>query len=126
MVEKEILKQVEDDFKFILNDPAIFALILFGSHAVGAQTPRSDIDICIVAPNQDLYEIYRTITHQMEGDQEKYDIRFFEELPLHVQAEIIKDGHIIYCREKSSLHEYFFPFIKRWEDQQVKLKLLSL
>jgi len=47
MVERDALKR---DLSFLLNRQDVLALMLFGSQARGAQTPRSDVDICVVAP----------------------------------------------------------------------------
>ncbi|NHI95002.1 MAG: nucleotidyltransferase domain-containing protein [Candidatus Lokiarchaeota archaeon] len=121
-----MIKQIEEDFSFIKDHPDIIALILFGSHVSNQNNIRSDIDICLVVPNKNLYEIYKYVMQNLKSNQDKYDIRFFEELPLYIQGEIIEDGKIIFCKDEPSLFEYFYNFIKLWEDQKLKLRILSL
>ena len=125
MVEGEIIKKIENDFAFIKNHPEIIALILFGSYASGQETSRSDIDICLVVPNKNLYEIHKFISKNLNIEREKYDIRFFEELPLYIKADIIENGVIIFTEDRPSLFEYFYHYIKLWEDQKYKLRILS-
>lgn len=45
---KALVKQAKDDFS-IFKDRCM-GILLYGSYAKGKQTPRSDIDICIVKP----------------------------------------------------------------------------
>ena len=125
MASKEIIKKIKKDFAFIKNNPDIIAVILFGSHASEEVTSRSDIDICLVVPNKNLYEIYKFISKNLNIDQEKYNVRFFEELPLYIKAEIIEKGVIIFTEDKPSLFEYFYNFTKLWDDQKYKLQMLK-
>ena len=41
-------KKIEEDFKFLEEDEAVLAVLLFGSQVTGETHERSDIDICIV------------------------------------------------------------------------------
>jgi predicted nucleotidyltransferase len=49
MVEIESIKK---DFSFLFSRDEILAIQLYGSAARGDETPRSDIDICIVLPSR--------------------------------------------------------------------------
>jgi predicted nucleotidyltransferase len=63
MVEIATLK---NDLSFLFKRDDLLAILLYGSAAAGDETPRSDIDICIVAPAcKDrpglLKEVYRNL-----------------------------------------------------------------
>lgn len=124
MVREEIIKIIKEDFHFIEINEDIMALLLYGSQITKYATLKSDIDICIVTPNQDLHYMYKFVMHNLKNNVEKYDIRFFEELPLHLQGEIIENGVVIICKDEPALFEYFFKYRKLWNDQKYKLKYL--
>ncbi len=123
MVNDSIIQQIASDFRFALMNPNIFGVILYGSHANENSTPHSDIDICIVAPNQDLLQVYNFIMEHLSFSL-PYDIRFFEELPLYIQGEIIETGKVILTPNQLNLFEYFVPFRRKWADQLFRLKNL--
>jgi predicted nucleotidyltransferase len=125
MVTEAMIHQIKEDFNFLREVPEILGLLLYGSQVTGEITQRSDIDICIVAPNQDLYQMFKYITANLRNHIDVYDIRFFEELPLYIQGDIIENGLVIICQDEPTLYEYFFPFRKRWADQKFRLELLA-
>lgn len=53
----------------------------------------------------------------------KYDIRFFEELPLYIQINVIENNKILFAKDIYELYEYFYYFRKLWEDQAMRQKL---
>jgi len=59
-------------------------------------TKRSDIDVCLVKPEPGTYE---KVLEKLSG---KYDIKVFEELPLYIQIEVIKNHKVIYGDELNS------------------------
>ena len=91
MVSEDLIKKIREDFKFTEMNPEILGVLLYGSQVTGNTTHRSDVDICIVAQNQDLHEVYKFVTHNIRA-LENYKIRFFEELPLYIQGEIMDNG----------------------------------
>ena len=111
---EDIIKELQSQFAFLISDPRILGIILYGSVATSANHPQSDLDICIVAPNNDHYEIFQTITHHIQGEIDHLDIRFFEELPLLIRADVMEQGIILYARDLGELTEYFF-FSTRFE-----------
>ena len=80
---------IELDFGEFCGDA--LGILLYGSRAQGCWSERSDIDICIVAPNNDY--VLRRINKRLGG---KYDVKVFEEMPLYIQIEIIHNHQIIY------------------------------
>ncbi len=117
MVEiMELFKQLKEDFKEYKN--SCMGIILFGSYATGNSTKKSDIDICIVNPKDN--NIYFGILKKLGGI---YDVKIFEELPLYIQINIIKNfkGNVIYGDEVE-LSEYFYKFRKLWKDMEHRIK----
>ena len=116
MDKQKILK----DFEFAIKKN-ILALLLFGSHVKGEETGRSDVDICIVAPNCDRDELWHEILRRV--NTAKYDIKIFEELPLYLKVEIMENHRIIYAKDELELYEYFYFVRKLWKDQERRQKL---
>jgi predicted nucleotidyltransferase len=104
MVNHTMIVQIERDFRFVIEDRSILGVLLFGSHASGDATPRSDIDICIVVPDRYLCEMYSYIIINLENNIGKYDIRFFEELPLYIKMEVIMKGIPVISRDIPALY----------------------
>lgn len=121
MVRNDLIKQIEVDFEFTHDNQKILGIILFGSYVTNNQTEKSDIDICIVAPRTDLYQVHKYIYENLTRNLDKYDIRFFEELPLYIQGEIIEKGMIILTQDTGALTEYLYRFRKQWEYEKWRL-----
>ena len=104
----------------------VLGILLYGSYAKGEETPRSDIDICVVAGFHDkdkLKALFRKIL-PIIGMSEKYDIKIFEYMPLYMKIRVIKEGEPLFVRDLPALYEYFYFYLKLWEDQAiVRLKL---
>lgn len=105
---------LEKDFE-IFKDDAL-GILLFGSRARLEDAERSDIDICIVRPVSEgvLTRIERTFGG-------KYDIKVFENLPLYIQIEIIRDHRILHGDE-IQLSEYFYRFRRLWGDMALRVE----
>lgn len=99
---------LEKDFE-IFKDDAL-GILLFGSRARLEDVERSDIDICIVRPVSD-----RVLTGIERTFGGKYDIKVFENLPLYIQIEIIRDHRTLHGDE-TQLSEYFYRFRRLWGD----------
>ena len=102
------LKTYKKDFENLNN--AAFGILLYGSCARGDFHKRSDIDICIVKPDND--EVIRRINKRLGG---KYDVKVFEKLPLYIQIEIIRNHQVIYG-DTIEISAYFYKFRRLWED----------
>ena len=123
MVEIESIKK---DFSFLFGRDDILAILLYGSAAAGDETPRSDMDICIVLPSRKyMKDILNEIYRKLDVFTKKYDVRFFEELPLYIQINIMKSNNIIYSRDIYELYEYFYFIRKLWEDQMMRQQVTA-
>jgi hypothetical protein len=71
-------------------------VLIYGSMARSDAGPRSDIDLCIVAP------------------QAADKAALWREFISHV----IEEGLLVYARDVLELYEYFYPFRREWGDQK--------
>ncbi len=114
MVEQKDLKK---DFAFLKNK--VLGILVYGSYATEKATPRSDIDICVVlGKGKDISKRLKEIWEKVNVNKKNYDVKTFEELPLHIQIEIIKKNKIVYTKDKPELYEYFYFYRKLWKDQE--------
>ncbi len=121
MVENQIINQIKKDFKLLIQEKKVLGIMLYGSYLNASDTNRSDIDICIIAPNEEGSDLLSFIwSNKVLG---RYDIRLFTELPLYIKIQVIKDGKLIYSSNKYDLYEYFYFFRKLWEDQKHRQEL---
>ncbi|TFG24155.1 MAG: nucleotidyltransferase domain-containing protein [Promethearchaeota archaeon] len=118
MAAKERIKEIYNDFLYIIEKRKIIGILLYGSLAKDQETIKSDVDICIVAPDEDNFELLSFIVGNINVVKKKYDIRIFSELPLHIKIDIIENGILIYSPNKYDLYEYFYFYRKLWADQK--------
>ncbi|WP_297464379.1 nucleotidyltransferase domain-containing protein [Thermococcus sp.] len=108
-----IIEQLRRDFRPFKDD--CMGILLYGSYAKGEATKRSDVDICLVKPKPGTYE---RVLEKLGG---KYDVKVFEELPLYIQIDVIRNHRVIYGDELE-LSEYFYRFRKLWKDMEPRIK----
>jgi predicted nucleotidyltransferase len=111
----DLMEKIKRDFAFLIERRDILAILLYGSQASGDSTPRSDVDICIVAPEADRGSLFRTI---LRNFREPYDVKIFESLPLYLKIQVIKNHIIVYTKNILDLYEYFYTYRKLWKDQE--------
>lgn len=123
MVKETLLKSIKKDFKTIFEEKNILGILLYGSYSIDQETNRSDVDICIVAPKENNFELFSYISQTIDIYSKKYDVRFFSELPIHIKIKVIENGILIYSPDKYELYEYFYFYRKLWNDQKHRQKV---
>lgn len=115
MDREEVLARAKRDFQFLQD--RVLGIMLFGSWARNDASERSDIDLCLVAPEvEDKAALWREAIS--EPRDSRYDVRIFELLPPYMKMAVIEEGLVIYARDILDLYEYFYPFRRVWEDQK--------
>ncbi len=109
-----MLSEIKKDFEFIKDE--VDGVLLFGSAAKGEQSKRSDIDIALVQPKNK-----RVLLMVFERAGGKYDVKIFEDLPLYIKMDIIKNHQIIFGDEVE-LSYYFYRFRDEWKDMEYRIK----
>jgi len=122
-MDEEKIKRIKDDFQFLIKEQNIHSILVFGSYAGEDETARSDIDICIIMPeNRELGERLLNIAISKLSSK-GYDIHLFETLPLYIKIEIINNHQVIHSKDIYDLYEYFYFYRKIWKDQEHRQKL---
>jgi hypothetical protein len=102
MAGKDIVAKVKADLSFLqdfVRREQILGVLLCGSQARGEAGPRSDIDLCIVAPTiSDQSSLWRRFVSHLRDSC--YDVRIFELLPLFLKAAVIEMGVMVYCEDE--------------------------
>ncbi|WXG42063.1 MAG: nucleotidyltransferase domain-containing protein [Candidatus Freyarchaeum deiterrae] len=111
----DIIDRIKRDLGFLTERPDVIAVLLYGSQASGEATPRSDVDICVVAPEADREALFRIILRQV---REPYDVKIFESLPMYLKIRVIKNHVVVYAKDIPDLYEYFYTYRKLWKDQE--------
>ncbi len=116
-----LLREIEKDFDFLKKDREVEAILLYGSFARDEQNIRSDIDICIVAPTLKNPEEFANLLGRIwrNINANKYDVRIFEELPLYIKIDVIRNHKVVFSRKPSELYFYFYHYRKIWSDQSI-------
>ena len=55
----------------------------------------------------------------LSAKNKNYDVKIFEQLPLFIEIEVIKNYKGPYIRNMQELEDYFYFFRKLWNDQSV-------
>jgi len=119
MAREKYVEEIERDFAFLKD--RVLAILIFGSKAKGEEHEKSDYDICIV--KADSHEIIREVFRRIDVINKKYDVHLFEELPLYMKIEVIKNHRVIFSRDIYGLYEYFYFYRKLWKDQERRNKM---
>ena len=77
---------------------SVKAAILFGSYAKGRERRDSDLDICVIADNDDA----------LKFSSKRFDISLFHKLPLVVRYHVFRDGEILFSKDDKLLTKIKF------------------
>lgn len=91
----------------------IIALVLFGSVARGQAREISDIDICIIT-GKGVPEAVRM--DLLSYGSEKIDVSIFEDLPITIRFRVIREGKLLFCRNKVALHALMADTVREYLD----------
>ena len=118
---KRVLNAIFKDLK------EIKLAYLYGSYALGYQTEFSDIDIGILLnenfnPNY-LYTIELSLKIEIMFDYRiNIDLRILNGAPPRFLFEVIKNGIIIFMRDKDFFHEFEIKVLSEYQDIKPMLK----
>ena len=111
LTEPPVIQDLRREAK---TDPEVLAVAFFGSYARGEE--YRDIDICIfLSPKEysplELSQIKLSYT----PEDEHYDVQVFQQLPLYIQARILNEAKIIYCKNEDQLYDLYFAVEREFE-----------
>lgn len=90
-------------------------VVLYGSWCSGDWTPRSDIDVAVLSRSQDDQKNRKLWFSLLGKAPQRYDVRVFELLPLHVQINVVENYQVVFG-DPVDVSEYFYPVRRRWKD----------
>lgn len=90
-------------------------VVLYGSHARGDATARSDVDVAIVSHSWDREDNLRLWKSVLGKAPDRYDVHVFELLPLHIRADIAQTHEVLFG-DAAAIEERFTPVLRRWQD----------
>ncbi len=119
-------RELKEEFSWVRDDDRISAVLLFGSTVKGEAHLKSDTDVTVVVPGASHFcgvkvearEILMKVFREVDTGSLNIDVHIFEELPLHIQIDIIEEHKIIYTSDKYGMYEYFYNYRKLWDDQK--------
>ncbi|KXA96418.1 hypothetical protein AKJ37_05280 [candidate division MSBL1 archaeon SCGC-AAA259I09] len=109
-------KSIEEDFSFLKQRRGVLAVLIYGSSVTGRNHGRSDIDVCIVAPDEDQWELWMDVDRKVSG-KDKYDFHIFEDLGLRMKHRVMENHEVLWSRDEPRLQEYFYKYRELWKDQ---------
>jgi len=117
-------KIIEKAIEHILNDELkenIKAILLFGSHAKGIVTKKSDIDICVIFDKISLDDATK-FRIRISGElPDKVDVQIFNVLPQKIKREIARNHKTLYKDESFDNLSFTIRYLKD-EDYFIRLK----
>ena len=121
--DADSLRLIDKAVQLILHDELkdrIKAILLFGSHAGGIVTKRSDIDICAIFTDISLREATKFRIRIMGELPEKVDVQVFNILPQKIKKSIAINHKILY---KSSNFDNMSFTIRHIKDEDYFFRL---
>lgn len=97
------------------NDPAVLAVILFGSQARSEAESSSDVDVCLVLEPGvpvDLSASRKRLDYRAEAD---LDLAIFQQLPLAVRSRVLREGQVLFVRDTDQLYELAIQTARAFE-----------
>jgi predicted nucleotidyltransferase len=109
-MRSQVVDRVVEDARA---DPAVLAVILFGSAARGETTAASDLDVCLVLDPTATDPLEHRIRYLGRHD---VDLHVFQALPLPMRSRVLKEGRVLFVRDEDALYEVAFRTIEAYED----------
>jgi len=120
---------MKKEFKTELKKIGVSIVYLFGSRAMGKESPTSDIDIGVVlkGPIEDTRSSYKIFYQLFSAiyPSSKLDIVFLHKASLPLQYFAIKDGKIIFEEDPKSTADYENRVINQYLDFRPVLDLFD-
>jgi predicted nucleotidyltransferase len=100
-------------------DPAVLAVVLFGSAARGEATPASDVDVCLIlAPGADPTRV--RVDYLGRSD---LDVHAFQALPLYIRTRVLREGRVLLVKDEDALYELAVRTAKAFADFEPRYRI---
>lgn len=100
-------------------DPAVLAVLLFGSAARGEATADSDVDVCLVlAPGADPTRARLDYLSRFD-----LDVHAFQSLPLYIRTRVLRERRVLLVKDEDALYELAVLTAKAFADFEPRYRL---
>lgn len=90
--------------------------VLFGSSLTDDFIPgRSDIDVAVITQHRNRASNLRIWREVLGACPERYDVRVFELLPLHIQITVVRQYAVVFG-DPLAISEYLYHYRRIWKD----------
>lgn len=115
----DVMERLQDVIGELKKRREVIAILLFGSRATGRAKPGSDFDICVVARRDISKKLREEILSYSSGE---IDTTLFWDLPPAIRFRVLKEGKLLYERDRLELHRIKIYAMKSYRDIQPMLK----
>jgi len=114
-MNKSILRTIKTFFSLRENIAAVY---LYGSHAKGQETSRSDVDIALLfsgeAPGiEDRISMTEELSRASNRD---VDLVFLNEVPSILRMQVIRHGELVVCNDQSAVTRFVVSTLQEYFD----------
>jgi uncharacterized protein len=121
-IDKQTL--IETISRVLARYPAVQAAYLFGSHARGEATARSDVDVALIGPAAELNRIRLDILGDFVTEGlDHVDLVLLDGAPLTLQFEAVSPNCLAYAREDFDVGSFFSRTIREYFDFEPYLRI---
>ena len=114
-MNKQESQQIKKILQKTKRDKEVIAVLIFGSSLKNKY--YKDIDICLVLNKKHSnLKIYEKRLNLLKELPDNFDIQIFQQLPIYIKIEILKEMKILLCKDYDSLYEIAFQTIKEFDD----------
>ena len=110
---QDLDQQIAVDLAFLA--PRLLGVLRFGSSVDPRRKPH-DIDLCLVAPGQSSNDLLHDAWSRIDVCGKHYDVWVFEELPIWMRHEVIRNHVVTWSANTPALYEYLYHHRKLCED----------
>lgn len=107
----------------IKKSEGVLAIYIFGSFARKEAGFRSDIDLCIIPENKEKWDI--AAETELAGELPSFiDLVNFYRLPVQTRYRVIKEGRLMYEKDRERVSRIIFSTLKEYLDRRPALERL--
>ena len=110
MDREDAEKVINDIVEMAEEDDDVVGVVLFGSFLTSESF--NDVDLAIIVPDEDK-RFDKLLKFQPYDDF--FDLSVFEDLPIYVRAEIVREGKLVYSQDYDMVLDIFFRTIQDFE-----------
>lgn len=110
--DEEVLKKIVSEISKLDYVSCVF---LFGSQVNGRERSDSDVDITVLTKGASEKEELDVMSY----GSDLFDVSAFSRLPLVVQYRVLKEGKMLFCRDKKNLRDIKVKILRLYLDYAV-------